>query len=99
MDGKYRIWLSALGLVLAAAAPARAQHACDLNGKSYPENSTVCSGGLALVCSNGVWQDSHGARCDAPTGSYLGARRPLEERNTEPIPDFYKEKYPELNLQ
>jgi hypothetical protein len=101
MDRNYRIVLSAIGLVLvlAVATAARAEHTCMLNGQSYPENAVVCSGGLALVCSNGAWQDSHGARCDAPTGSYLGPRRPFQERNAEPVPDFYKEKYPELNLQ
>lgn len=85
----------------AAAVPgsARAQQTCMLDGRKYPENASVCSNGLVLFCANGTWQNNEGARCDAQSGSYLGARRPLEEKNTEPVPDYYKERYPGLNLQ
>ena len=85
--------------VIALPGPARAQQTCMLNGQQYPENAVTCSNGLVLVCSNGTWQNNEGARCDAQSGSYLGARRPLEERNDEPVPDYYKEKYPGLNLK
>lgn len=85
--------------VAAVPRPAGAQQTCMLDGQKYPENAVVCSNGLVLVCTNGTWQNNEGARCDAPSGSYLGARRPLEEKNAEPVPDFYKQKYPGLNLQ
>lgn len=91
----------AIAALCAVALPGRAgaQQTCLLNGQSYPENASVCSDGLAVVCFNGTWQNNDGARCDARSGSYLGARRPFEERNNEPVPDFYKEKYPNLNLK
>lgn len=90
-----------LAALCAAAAPdlARAQQPCMLDGQKYPENAQVCSNGLVLFCANGTWQNNEGARCDQQSGSYLGARRPLEEKNTEPIPDYYKQRYPGLNLQ
>jgi hypothetical protein len=98
MDRTAKIALALIVLVL-AATPARAQHQpCMLDGRNYPEDATVCSGGLLLFCSNGTWQNNQGARCDDPSGAYVGPRRPFTEYNREPIPDFYKEKYPELNL-
>jgi len=97
---RLRASLLALALAALAAPDARAQQgACTLDGRTYPEDATVCSNGLALFCTNGVWQNNEGQRCDAPSGAYLGALRPYQERNTEPVPDFYKEKYPGLNLQ
>ena len=89
---------SLLGFFLLAATGADAQSECTLDGQKYPENTLVCSGGLVNYCANGTWQSSGGARCDAPTGAYLGARRPFEERNTEEVPQFYKDKYPDLKL-
>jgi hypothetical protein len=86
-------------LLVVTASAAGAQNTCMLEGVTYPENAVVCSGGLALFCANGTWQNNEGARCDATSGSYLGPRRPLQERNPEAVPDFYKEKYPSLNLQ
>lgn len=91
------LWL-ALALALPGSAGAEAS-SCMLDGREYPENSYVCSGGLQLYCSNGTWQTVNGARCDEPTGSYLGPRRPFEEKNPEPVPEFYKEKYPWLHLE
>jgi hypothetical protein len=93
------ITMSVVGFLAVAATGAVAQSRCLLDGVEYPENASVCSAGLVLFCANGTWQNNEGARCDAQSGSYLGARRPLEERNAEPVPDFYKEKYPALNLQ
>jgi hypothetical protein len=90
---------ASLALALCAATSTAARASCMLEGREYPEDATVCSGGLALFCSNGTWQNNEGQRCDAPSGNYLGPRRPLQERNPEPVPDFYKEKYPGLNLQ
>ena len=82
------------------ALPGRAvADGCVLGGQPYPENATACSNGLVLLCSNGTWQSIDGQRCDEPSGSYLGPRRPLEEKNQETIPEFYKEKYPELDLK
>jgi hypothetical protein len=98
MLGKHKIVVG-LGLLLAVASASPAQARCVLDGNEYPENALVCSGGLVLFCANGSWQSNNGARCDTPTGSYVGPRRPFQEHNDEPIPDFYKEKYPELNLQ
>jgi hypothetical protein len=91
------ITMSMVGFLVAATS-AVAQSKCLLDGVEYPENAVVCSGGLVLFCANGTWQNNDGARCDTPSGSYLGARRPLAERNPEAVPDFYKEKYPGLNL-
>ena len=99
MSRKRKIALSMMGLLVAVATGAHAQQRCMLDGNEYPENAVVCSGGLSLFCSNGTWQNNEGARCDTPTGTYLGPRRPLEERNPEPVPDFYKQRYPDLNLQ
>jgi len=99
MSRKRKISMSIVGLAVVAATAAGAQNACVLEGQKYPENAVVCSGGLSLFCTNGSWQNNEGARCDTPSGSYLGPRRPLQERNAEPVPDFYKEKYPDLNLQ
>lgn len=99
MSRKHKVALSVLGVVLAAATGAGAQGGCLLEGVAYPENAVVCSRGLALFCANGTWQNNEGARCDTPSGSYLGARRPLQEKNPEPVPDFYKEKYPSLPLE
>ena len=90
-------WLS--GLLLVAVTTAGAEQNCRLEGREYPPDVVVCSGGLALYCSNGTWQNNEGQRCDAPTGEYLGPRRPLAEKNDEPIPQFYKDKYPDLGLQ
>lgn len=91
------LWLA---LVLALPSSAGAEGAsCMLDGREYPENTYVCSGGLQLYCSNGTWQTVDGARCDAPSGSYLGPRRPFEEKSREPVPEFYKEKYPGLPLE
>jgi hypothetical protein len=91
----------AFATVYALALPGRAgaQQTCLLSGQKYPENAVVCSNGLALFCTNGTWQNNEGQRCDTESGQYLGARRPLEQRNEEPVPDFYKEKYPDLNLK
>jgi len=99
MSRKLGMAFVALGMVLAVSGGARAQSTCMLDGVKYPENAVVCSGGLALFCANGTWQNNDGARCDASSGSYLGARRPLQERSAEPVPEFYKEKYPSLNLK
>jgi hypothetical protein len=92
-----------LAVLCAVGPPGRAAaqqpQPCMLNGQLYPENAVVCSNGLAQYCANGTWQNNEGARCDTQSGSYLGPRRPLEEKSAEPIPDFYKEKYPGLNLQ
>ena len=99
MSCKKKIGWALMGLVLVTATSATAGSRCMLDGQEYPENASVCSGGLVNFCSNGTWQSSNGARCDASTGSYLGARRPYEERNDEPVPKYYKEKYPDLNLQ
>jgi hypothetical protein len=99
MRRKRKIALSMIGLLVAAATSAHAQHTCTLDGQPYPENATVCSGGLLLFCTNGTWQNNEGARCEGPTGAYVGPRRPLQERNAEPVPKFYKDKYPDLNLQ
>jgi hypothetical protein len=82
------------------ALPARAvADGCLLGGQTYPENATACSGGLVLFCSNGTWQTVEGQRCDLPSGAYVGARRPLEDKNAEAVPDYYKEKYPQLDLK
>jgi hypothetical protein len=91
----------AFAVFCAVALPGRAaaQQQCMLNGRQYPENAQVCSGGLVQFCTNGTWQNNEGARCDAQSGSYLGARRPLEEKSAEPVPKFYKDQYPGLNLQ
>lgn len=86
-------------LLLAGAAPGRAQQTCMLDGQSYPENAVVCSGGLVMYCSNGTWQGSDGQRCDVANGTYLGPRRPFHDKNAEPVPDFYKERYPDLHLE
>lgn len=99
MSRKLGMAVMALGMVLATTSGARAQSGCTLEGVPYPENAVVCSAGLALFCANGTWQNNEGARCDASSGSYLGARRPLEERNAEPVPEYYREKYPSLNLK
>ena len=72
------------------AEPAAADGECRLNGASYPQSVTVCSNGLALTCSNGTWQDNNGQRCDQPTGTFLGPRRPFREKNTESIPEEYR---------
>lgn len=60
---------------------------CRLAGREYPPDVMVCSGGLAVVCQNGMWQNNDGRRCDGPTGSYIGPQRPFAARNDEPIPD------------
>jgi hypothetical protein len=97
MSAKHTFASSILAFFVTVATSA--QQPCMLDGQSYPENAVVCSAGMSLFCANGTWQNNQGARCDSPTGSYLGPRRPLQERSAEPIPDFYKEKYPQLNLQ
>lgn len=89
----------ALVLILCATENARAEGSCMLNGQKYPENAVVCSGGLMLACANHTWQNNNGARCDAPSGTYLTPQRPLQERNAEPIPDFYLKQYPWLGSQ
>ncbi len=71
---------------------------CRLDGQVYPPDVTICSGGLAVSCVNGSWQNNDGRRCDEPTGSYVGARRPLVGTNPEPIPEYYREAYPGLKL-
>jgi len=86
-------------LCLVALPGGAAAQDCSLEGRQYPENATVCSNGLALFCGNGTWQSSDGARCNTPSGTYVDSRRPIEEKNTEPIPEFYKEKYPSLDLR
>lgn len=96
------VLVAVLAIVSLAASSSNAgaqDGGCMLDGQRYPENATVCSNGLVLFCTNGVWQNNDGARCDAPSGAYVGSRRPLTERNPEPVPDHYKEKYPGLNLQ
>lgn len=85
-------WLA----ILCATTGARAEGSCTLGGQRYPENAIVCSGGLTLACSNGTWQNNNGARCDAPSGTYLTPLRPYQKYNDEPIPDYYLEKYPGL---
>jgi len=87
------------GLILAAATAAQAQHDCQLDGQAYPENATVCSNGLVLHCSNGTWQNNDGAHCESRSGSYLTPLRPYKERSDEEIPEYYKEKYPNLGLK
>ncbi|MDG2305495.1 MAG: hypothetical protein P8R42_12775 [Candidatus Binatia bacterium] len=72
---------------------------CRRGGESYPSNVTICSGGLAVTCMNGSWQSNDGQRCDGPTGSYIGARRPLQEKNDEPIPEYIREENPGLDLR
>ncbi|MEW6272323.1 MAG: hypothetical protein AB1689_23825 [Thermodesulfobacteriota bacterium] len=81
------------------AEPARGQSGCMLDGRHYPENAVICSGGIVTYCSNGVWQSNDGQRCDVRSGAYLSPLRPFEERNREEIPEYYREKYPELGLQ
>jgi len=85
--------------LLLCATSTAAGASCLLDGREYPEDATVCSSGLVLFCTNGTWQNNEGRRCDAPSGAYVGPRRPYQERNTEPVPEFYREKYPGLNLQ
>jgi hypothetical protein len=88
-------------LLLAAAlvaSEATAQQPCDLEGRAYPENAVVCSRGIVLNCANGVWQSNQGARCDAGNGAYLTPLRPYQPKSNEPIPEYYKEKYPWLGL-
>lgn len=92
-------WIGVPGaflLILCATTSAHAEGSCTLGGQKYPENAVVCSGGLVLACSNGTWQNNNGARCDAPSGAYLTPQRPYQERNAEPIPDFYLQQYPWL---
>jgi hypothetical protein len=74
------------GLALALPAAAGAGGTCSLDGRLYPENAVVCSGGLVTYCSNGIWQSNDGSRCDTATGSYLTPLRPYRARNNEPIP-------------
>ena len=86
------------------AEPARGQDVshqgwCTLGEKKYPENATVCSNGLEQHCENGVWQNNSGTRCDAGDGDYLTPQRAYQEESDEPIPEYYKEKYPWLNLK
>jgi hypothetical protein len=69
---------------------------CRLDGRAYPPNVMICQGGLAQVCVNGNWQNNDGLRCDQPTGTLLGPRRPFSERNDESIPDEVVEQYPGL---
>ena len=83
-------------LTLAAATPAAAEQTCPLGGQAYPANVIVCSGGLVATCINGNWQSNNGQRCDAPSGTYLGPRRPFEPKNQEEIPEYYRDKYPGL---
>jgi len=90
--------LLSIALVALTATAAWAQKECLLEGREYPENAMVCSGGLVLNCSNGIWQNNDGGRCNAQSGSYVGPLRPFQERNDEQIPEYYKEKYPNLNL-
>ncbi|HEY8517638.1 MAG TPA: hypothetical protein VIS07_19190 [Candidatus Binatia bacterium] len=88
-------------LVLAGPASALAQDgsSCLLDGRRYPENAVVCSGGLVMYCSNGTWQSNDGQRCDARSGAYVSPLRPFAERNTEPIPEEYLEQYPWLRAR
>jgi len=86
------------GLLMASPEALGAED-CRLGDRTYPSNATVCSGGIALDCVNGNWQNNDGRRCEGETGSYIGARRPLQERNDEPIPEYIKEQNPELDLR
>jgi hypothetical protein len=86
-----------LAVALLASAAA-AQHPCQLEGASYPENAVVCSRGIVLNCANGIWQSNQGARCEVANGSYLTPLRPYKPKSDEPIPEFYREKYPWLKL-
>lgn len=92
---RWVVW--ALGWVLLAASTAKAQQTCSLEGRPYPENAVVCSRGLELVCSNGVWQNNEGRRCDSRDGSYLSPLRPYQPKSDEPIPEYLREKYPFLD--
>jgi hypothetical protein len=88
-----------MGSALVAPDDSRGEESCQLGQTRYPSNAVVCSGGLVLYCSNGIWQDNGGQRCDTTDGSYLTPLRPYQEKSNEPIPEFYKEKYPWLHLQ
>ena len=77
-------WIAGFALALPGAASAIGT--CTLNGRSYPENAVVCSGGLVNYCANGIWQSNDGSRCDTATGAYLTPLRPYRARNNEPIP-------------
>ncbi|HZR81998.1 MAG TPA: hypothetical protein VFD92_12955 [Candidatus Binatia bacterium] len=91
-----RLLALAVGLVLGLAARASAQQSCLLDRTSYPENAVVCSSGFVIYCSNGVWQNNNGARCDTPSGSYLTPLRPYQAQSSEPIPEYLLQKYPGL---
>ncbi len=91
--------LIVLMCLLLAPTWASGAEECRLAGQAYPPNVTVCSGGLAVTCMNGNWQNNDGQRCDGVTGSYIGARRPLKERNDEPIPEYIREQNPGLDLR
>ncbi len=92
-----RIALLLAGTLL-AATEAVAQQSCQLEGARYPENAVVCSRGIVLNCANGTWQSDQGARCEASNGAYLTPLRPYQPKSGEPIPEYYKEKYPWLKL-
>lgn len=92
---RWVVWT--LGWALFEASTANAQQTCSLEGRLYPENAVVCSRGLELVCSNGVWQNNDGRRCDSRDGSYLSPLRPYQPKSDEPIPEYLREKYPFLN--
>ena len=94
-------WILATATAIATAAPtaAWADGSCQLGGREYPENASVCSNGLVLYCSNRVWQNNDGTHCNDPSGAYLSPLRPYTPRSDEPIPEYWKEKYPNLNLE
>lgn len=75
------------GLLVALLTLVSSGDTCRLGGREYPPDVMVCSGGLAVVCQNGTWQNTDGRRCDGPTGSYIGPQRPFSEKNDEPIPE------------
>lgn len=90
--------VAALVVALLAASATSAQQACQLEGRPYPENAVVCSRGIVLSCANGTWQSNEGARCNGSNGAYLTPLRPYQPKSDEPIPEYYREKYPWLNL-
>lgn len=97
--GAVRGIVATVSIAFLTAAPVSAGDNCQLGSQAYPPNVTVCSGGLSVTCINGNWQNNNGQRCDAPSGTYLGPRRPFEERNHEQVPEYYRKKYPSLRLQ
>ena len=84
------LWAGILSGSVATAAD------CRLDGRLYPPNVMICKGGLAQICINGNWQNNDGLRCDQPTGTLLGPRRPFASHNDEAIPEEVLERHPGL---